>query len=183
MAASPPVLVVYAHPAHERARVNPVLMASAQGVAGVDVHDLYEAYPDFLIDVEAEQERLLSHAAVVLQFPMFWYSTPALLKEWLDLVFLHGFAYGEGGTRLVGKTMLVATTTGGGAAAYGPRGGNRFTIEELLRPLEQTAALCGMRWADPFVTHGAATLDDAAITRAQRAYVARLTALAAEGAR
>lgn len=179
MSAASPVLLVYAHPAHERARVNPALMAAAKGVAGIDVHDLYEAYPDFLIDVEAEQQRLLDHAAVVLQFPMFWYSTPALLKEWLDLVFLHGFAYGEGGTRLVGKTLLVATSTGGQSQAYGPRGGNRFTIEELLRPLEQTAFLCGMAWADPFIVHGAATLTEAGLASAQASYTVRLAALAA----
>ena len=183
VSAAPPVLVVYAHPAHERARVNPALTRAAEAVAGVEVHDLYEAYPDFLIDVETEQARLIRHSAVVLQFPMFWYSTPALMKEWLDLVFLHGFAYGEGGTRLVGKTMLVATSTGGQSVAYGPSGGNRFTVEELLRPLEQTAFLCGMRWAEPFVVNGAATLDDGSLAAAQAAYAARLSALAAEVAR
>ena len=62
---------------------------------GVRLHDLYEAYPDFLIDVEAEQALLLEHDVIVFQHPVYWYSSPAILKEWQDLVLEHGFAYGR----------------------------------------------------------------------------------------
>jgi len=149
------VLLVFAHPALERSHANTALANAAEAVEGVTFHDLYEAYPDFVIDVEAAQRRLLDHQVIALQFPLYWYSTPALMKEWLDLVWLHGFAYGKGGTRLVGKRLFVACTTGGPAQAYHRRGYNRFTMDEFLRPLEQTADLCGMSWETPFVVHGA----------------------------
>src|SRR3989338_1116681 len=107
----PSVLLVFAHPALERSRANAVLAEAAKQAAGVTFHDLYETYPDFVIDVDAEQEKLLAHQVIALQFPFYWYSTPALLKEWLDLVWLHGFAYGKGGDRLKGKQLFFACTT------------------------------------------------------------------------
>lgn len=175
----PSVLLVFAHPALERSRANAVLAEAGRTADGVRFHDLYELYPDFVIDVEAEQERLLAHQVIALQFPLYWYSTPALLKEWLDLVWLHGFAYGKGGDRLAGKQLFVACTTGGPARAYHRRGQNRFTMEEFLRPLEQTTALCGMSWETPWVVHGARLKDDETIRREADRYRARLEGLAA----
>lgn len=173
------VLLVFAHPALERSRANSVLAETARNAAGVTFHDLYETYPDFVIDVEAEQRKLLDHPVIALQFPLYWYSTPALVKEWLDLVWLHGFAYGRGGDRLAGKRLFVACTTGGQAQAYHARGANRFTMEEFLRPLEQTAALCGMTWETPFVVHGARLKSESQIANEAARYRARLEGLAA----
>ncbi|HRD26742.1 MAG TPA: NAD(P)H-dependent oxidoreductase [Caulobacter sp.] len=175
----PSVLLVFAHPALERSRANAVLAGAGRSAAGVRFHDLYEVYPDFVIDVEAEQQRLLAHQVIALQFPFYWYSTPALMKEWLDLVWLHGFAYGKGGDRLKGKQLFVACTTGGPAQAYHQRGYNRFTMDEFLRPLEQTAALCGMTWETPFVVHGARLKDEAQIRGEADRYRSRLEGLAA----
>ncbi|MBT8395474.1 MAG: hypothetical protein HKO65_11410 [Gemmatimonadetes bacterium] len=148
------VLVLFAHPAFQRSRVNRVLSEAPKRVEGVTFHDLYEAYPDFDIDVATEQELLLAHGSVVLQHPFFWYSTPAILKEWQDLVLEHGWAYGSHGTALRGKTLFNVITTGGREDAYKPEGHNRFTMRELLAPIEQTARLCGMRFLPPFVAHG-----------------------------
>lgn len=171
------VLLVFAHPALERSRANLALSRVAETTPGVTFHDLYETYPDYVIDVEAEQNRLLAHDIIGLQFPMYWYSTPALMKEWLDLVWLHGFAYGKGGDKLVGKRLFVACTTGGPAEAYHKRGYNRFTMEEFLRPLEQTAHLCGMTWENPFVVHGAPLKDEAGLAKKADVYRQRLTSL------
>ena len=148
------ILVLFAHPAFQRSRVNRVLVAAARKVAGVTFHDLYEAYPDFDIDVAKEQELLLAHDFVVFQHPFFWYSTPAILKEWQDLVLEHGWAYGREGTALQGKTLFSVISTGGREEAYQHGGHNRFTMRELLAPIEQTARLCGMRFLPPFVAHG-----------------------------
>jgi len=171
------MLLVAAHPAFERSRVNSRLKHVAEGVDGVHVHDLYEAYPDFAIDVDREQALLLAHEVITLQFPFYWYSIPPLLKEWLDLVWLHGFAYGPGGEALQGKRLFVACTTGAGAKAYHAHGYNRFTMDEFLRPLEQTAHLCGMVWETPFVVHGAAVKDDAALKAEAERYKARIASL------
>ncbi|MEM9554728.1 MAG: NAD(P)H-dependent oxidoreductase [Acidobacteriota bacterium] len=149
------VLVLFAHPALEKSRVNRRLLSAVRDLRGVTVHDLYEAYPFFDIHVEREQELLAAHDVVVLQHPFFWYSTPALVKEWLDLVLEHGWAYGSEGTALRGKLLLSAISTGGREDAYCAEGVNRFTIRQLLAPIEQTARLCGMDYLPPFVVHGA----------------------------
>jgi glutathione-regulated potassium-efflux system ancillary protein KefG len=148
------ILVLFAHPVLERSRVNRRLVETLRGLEGVRVHDLYEAYPTLAIDVRREQQLLLEHDVVVFQHPFYWYSTPAILKEWQDLVLEHGWAYGATGKALVGKITFNALTAGGPAAAYHPEGYNRFTLRELLSPYDQTAHLCGMRYLAPFAVHG-----------------------------
>ncbi len=117
--------------------------------------DLYAEYPDFAIDVDREQGRLLGHEAIVFLHPLYWYSTPAILKEWQDLVLEHGFAYGSEGKALHGKLFFSALTAGGPEEAYRAEGVNHFTIRELLLPLEQTAIMCGMIYLPPFALFGA----------------------------
>ncbi len=156
-----PVLILFAHPALQKSRVNRRLMEGVRDLPGVTFHDLYEAYPELDIDAAREQELLLEHDIVILQHPFYWYSTPAILKEWQDLVLEHGWAYGREGTRLHGKWLLNAMSAGGREVAYQPDGYNRFTIRQLLAPLEQTAVLCGMTYLPPFVVHGTHTLTDA----------------------
>lgn len=171
------VLLTLAHPALERSRANRALAKAAKGLEGVTFHDLYETYPDFAIDIEAEQQKLTAHDVIAVQFPLYWYSTPALLKEWFDLVWLHGFAYGLDGNALAGKRLFAACTTGGAAKAYHAHGYNRFSMDEYLRPLEQTAYLCGMVWETPFVVHGAATKDDEELKAEALRYRARIASL------
>jgi glutathione-regulated potassium-efflux system ancillary protein KefG len=149
------VLVLFAHPVLERSRVNKRLVEAVRGLPDVTIHDVYEAYPTMAIDVAREQELLREHDVIVFQHPFYWYSTPAILKEWQDHVLEHGWAYGAGGTALRGKVTLNATSTGGPAAAYRRDGYNKFTVRELLAPWEQTANLCGMRFLAPFVLHAA----------------------------
>ena len=149
------VLVLFAHPSPDRSEVNWPMMQATAGVEGVTLVDLYAEYPDFRIDVDREQQRLLDHDVLVFQHPLYWYSTPAILKEWQDLVLEHGFAYGSGGNKLHGKVFLDALTAGGLEAAYRAEGYNHFTIGQLLQPLQQTADLCGMTWLPPFALFGA----------------------------
>ena len=131
-------------------------------------HDLYEAYPDFNVDVAREQALLLEHDLIVYQHPLYWSSAPSLLKEWQDLVLEYGFAFGDGGDRLRGKSLLSVTTTGAGAQAYGRDG--HFTLHQLLAPFEHTARFCGMRWLPPFVVHGTLQADDSYFREAATAY-------------
>jgi glutathione-regulated potassium-efflux system ancillary protein KefG len=154
------VLILFAHPAFQKSRINRRLLRAVQGLENVRIHDLYEEYPDFQIDVEREQKLLLDHDIIVLQHPFFWYSGPALLKEWEDLVLEYGFAYGVGGTMLAGKRMLSAITTGGPEAAYRRVGYNYFTIREFLTPFEQTVRFCHMEYLPPFVVFGSFKLFD-----------------------
>jgi glutathione-regulated potassium-efflux system ancillary protein KefG len=171
------LLVLFAHPAFERSRVHRRLAAAATSLPGLTFHDLYEAYPDFDVDVRREQALLTAHDLVVLQHPMFWYSTPALVKQWEDLVLEHGWAYGTGGTALRGRRLLSVITTGGREASYRADGMNRFSVRELFRPLEQTALLCGMEYLPPFVVHGTHRLGEEEIASAASSYRRLLEAL------
>jgi glutathione-regulated potassium-efflux system ancillary protein KefG len=172
------ILVLLAHPAFHRSRANRALVEAVRELEGVTVHDLYEAYPDLMIDVPREQERLEGCELVVVQHPFYWYSAPALVKEWLDLVLTHGWAYGENGTALAGKTWLSAITSGGREESYRAGGDNRFSVEEFLRPFEATAHLCGMRWAAPFVLHASHLTGPASLSDAAARYRERILALA-----
>jgi glutathione-regulated potassium-efflux system ancillary protein KefG len=149
------VLVLFAHPGQRHSKINMTMAKVAKSVEGITFVDLYAQYPTFNIDIDAEQQRLLEHDVLVFQFPIYWYSTPSLLKEWEDLVLEYGFAYGHDGDRLKGKTFLVAATAGGDEEAYGSQGRNHFSLRTLLSPLEQTANLCQMNFAPPFVLFSA----------------------------
>ncbi|MDJ0938686.1 MAG: NAD(P)H-dependent oxidoreductase [Woeseiaceae bacterium] len=151
------LLVYYAHPGHRYSNANRELWRRARSVDGIERVDLYEEYPRFDIDIDREQQRLLDHDVILFQFPMFWYSTPSLIKEWEDLVLEHGFAYGSGGDKLGGKCMMLAITSAGPVEAYTPRGYQHYPIRTFLTPLEQTARLCDMRFAPPYVLFSSLT--------------------------
>jgi len=153
-----PVLVLYAHPSPEVSRVNRFLRETVEGLEGVTLHDLYETYPDFFIDVPREQALLLQHKTIVFQHPFYWYSCPPLLKEWMDRVLEYGFAYGEGGDKLHGKHFVQVISTAGSESRYTRQGLNHFTIAELLRPFEQSAHLCGILPHAPLVTQSVKSL-------------------------
>ena len=169
--------MLFAHPVVEKSRVNRALVARAAGLEGVRVHDLYDAYPDFDVDVAREQALLEAHDVVVVHHPFYWYGTPALVTQWIDLVLEHGWAYGARGKALVGKWWVHALTAGGGADAYRDGGFNRHTVRGMLAPFEQTAYLCGMRFLPPFVVHGTHRLEPpeiAAHAARYRAFLERL---------
>lgn len=155
MANTKKILVLFAHPAYKRSKMNAALRAAIEGLDGVTVHDLYARYPDFLIDVANEQQMCLDHDVLILQYPLYWYSTPAIINEWLDLVFEHGWAYGTNGRALEGKIFFQALTAGGDAASYSALGSNRFTLRQLTLPFQATANLCRMRWLPPYAVLGA----------------------------
>lgn len=147
------ILVLFAHPKRQASVVQRTMLRSIDGLDGVTIADLYAEYPDFDIDVAREQQRLFDHDLIVLQHPFYWYSTPAILKEWQDLVLENGWAYGPGGTRLAGRFLMSAISAGGSEEAYRKEGRNRFSIMELLAPFNQTAYLCSMAYLTPFVIY------------------------------
>jgi glutathione-regulated potassium-efflux system ancillary protein KefG len=157
------VLILFAHPALQKSRVNRRLIRAVQDLDNVTINDLYEEYPEFDIRVQREQELLLSHDIIVFQHPFYWYSSPAILKQWEDLVLEFGFAYGPGGTQLKGKLFLTSITTGGSISSYGREGGNHYSIREFLAPFEQTAKLCGMIYLPPYVIPGSLAFKESEI--------------------
>jgi glutathione-regulated potassium-efflux system ancillary protein KefG len=163
-------LVVFAHPNVTGSRAGRSLRDAVAGLPGVTIHDLYGEYPDFFIDVKREQNLLLNHDLVVLQHPFFWYACPPLLKMWLDDVLELGWAFGENGTHLRGKTLWSVVTTGGARSTYAMEGANRFEMQTFLSPFDQTAHLCGMLYPEPFVLHEVRSLDDVELAQASERY-------------
>jgi glutathione-regulated potassium-efflux system ancillary protein KefG len=164
------VLILFAHPALEKSRVHWRLLQRLPELPTITFNDLYEEYPDLDIDVGREQALLVDHDLIVLQHPFFWYSTPPILKQWQDLVLEHGWAYGRGGTALRGKAMLNVLSAGGPLQTYRREGHNRFTVRELLAPVEQTARLCGMRYLPPYVVWGSHRLEEEEIEHEAERY-------------
>ena len=171
------VLVVFAHPALEKSRVNRRLLQVLPDLPGVTLDDLYERYPDFDVDVKREQALMEQHDIILLHHPFYWYSVPALLKQWIDLVLEHGWAYGTGGTALKGKWMVNAVTAGGGADAYRGGGPGGFTVRSMLAPMEHTALLCGMRYLPPFVIYGTHRLQAPELERCAADYASMVESL------
>src|SRR5687768_2477921 len=126
------VVLVFAHPYPNRSRANRRLLKEVRDLTGVEVRSLYDLYPDFGIDVEAEQAALLRADIVVWQHPLYWYSVPGLLKLWFDKVLARGWAYGEGGTALHGKRCLWVTTTGGDTEAFESSGIHAHSFEAFV---------------------------------------------------
>lgn len=154
------VLILFAHPRFEKSRVNSSLLRDAGNISGVRIHDLYEQYPDFNIDIEKEKDLLLGHDIIVWHHPVYMYGVPPLLKQWMDMVLEHGWAYGKGGIFLKDKIVFNALTTGGKRDAYVQGGHNGYPIRTFLLPYEQTAKLCNMQYIPPFVVHGTYLLTD-----------------------
>ncbi|KLV05613.1 MULTISPECIES: glutathione-regulated potassium-efflux system ancillary protein KefG [Photobacterium] len=150
----PRVLVIYAHPDPQASIANRDMLRAIADLPHVTVHDLYAAYPDFFIDVSRERALVQQHDVIVFQHPLYMYSCPALLKEWMDVILTKGFAHGEG-EQTLGKYWRSVVTTGGAAEAYTPDGYNRSSIDDILRPFELCAALCRMEWIPPLVLHWA----------------------------
>ena len=170
------IVVLVAHPQQEHSRINHKLMvAAARSTApSIEVRDLYALYPDYLIDVAAEQAQLAAARLIVWQHPIHWYGMPPLMKLWLDEVFAFGWAYGPGGDRLRGKDLWLVASTGGAETSYQPSGTNRYFFDAFLPPYEQTAALAGLRFLPPLLLHGAHRITEAELNIHEQTYAQRL---------
>ncbi len=162
------VLIVFAHPSYETSRINRAFCEAVKDIPGITLHDLYQTYPEQLIDVPREQALLEECDVLILQHPLYWYSCPALMKNWIDSVITLGWAYGQdsqgkSGDALKGKSFIQVISSGGSEDVYQRGGYNNFTLAELLRPFEQTADLCDMPYRQPFLTQDLRKLDAAGI--------------------
>ena len=175
--------LIYAHPYPDRSRAGRALLAAVRDLPGLQVRSLYNLYPDFDINVEAEREALAAADLIVWQSPFYWYGLPSLLHLWIEKVLAHGWAYGAGGTRVRGKSVLWVATTGAPAEAYAPGQVHGHRFETFVPAVSQTAIFCGMRFLDPpVVLHGAHRISDAELRAAAAAYRRRLEALMEIGA-
>ena len=170
------ILVLTAHPDLATSRINRAWHRALSDTPGVTTRDLTAiGGPQMKFDRQEEQDLLLAHDRMVFQFPFYWYSSPPILKAWTDHVLSYGFAYGPGGNKLNGREFLCLVSTGGPDSSYHAGGYNNFSMSELLRPFQQTAHLTGMTYLRPFVLHGLAQADEAALSASLPRMIAHVT--------
>ncbi len=173
------ILILFAHPRFERSRAQARLVRHIPKLPNITVHDLYERYPDFNVNLAYEKELLARHDIIIWQHPFYWYSAPPLIKQWIDIALELGWAYGPGGTALTGKIFFNAITSGGPREAYTREGYHQFTVQEFLTPFRRTTTLCHAIYWPPFVVHGTHRLDDAGLQQHASMYRRLLERLAA----
>ncbi len=136
----PKTLMILAHPRIEESIGNKIISELTNKEDDVEIRHLNSLYPDFKIDIKAEQEAMENADTIIFQYPLYWYSTPAILKEWIDQVFEYGFAFGTG-AKLTGKKVIVSVTIGSGKKDY-----PQEVIDKMLFPFQGLAAYCKMNY-------------------------------------
>lgn len=111
-------------------------------------------YPDYKINVQVEQSKLVKADVIVLQFPVFWYNMPSLLSRWMEETLQHGFSHGSTGDKLQGKKLLASFTSGAPESMYHKDALMGYEIEEFLAAIKATCKLCGMEFAGYIYTGG-----------------------------
>ncbi|WP_103997565.1 NAD(P)H-dependent oxidoreductase [Paenibacillus sp. UNC499MF] len=148
-------LVIVAHPSLETSVINKRWIEElSKFPEKYTVHDLHKAYPDGKIDAEKEQRLIESHGSFVLQFPIYWFNCPPLLKKWLDDVLAYGWAYGSGGDKLKNRKAALAVSAGIKREDYREEGRYRYTLEQLLAPFETTFLYCEADYRSFFAHYG-----------------------------
>lgn len=141
------LLIVSGHPDLRESFANKIILGELQRhFPEAEFALLDQLYPNYQIDVIIEQQRLIRAEVIVFQFPFFWYGIPALMKKWMEDVFLHGFSHGSTGNKLHAKKLVVSFTSGAPEEMYRYDGLQNYPIEDLLSPLKQFANLCGLEW-------------------------------------
>lgn len=164
------VLILFAHPILEQSRVHRRLLQALAGMEQVSLHDLYQCYPDFFIDSAQEHKLLQQHQHIVMQFPLYWFSTPSLLKEWQDLVLPQPGRNLPEALDLRGKTLSLAVSFADSLTAPGLPAQPDAALEALFLPLQMTARRAGLTWCPPFLIPQASQLDDTQLTLAAEGY-------------
>ena len=142
------ILLVVAHPNIEASVGNKAIIKKFLSlIPETEIDELYKLYPDYRIDVKKEQEKLNRADFIILQFPMYWYNAPSLMRKWFEDVLEHGYAYGSTGKALQGKKLLVSLTTGAPIDAFKIGGFQNFSLDDLTKGFHQLANLCSMNWA------------------------------------
>jgi len=148
-------LIILGHPNIEQSLANKTIIKELeQSDLEIEIRSLTQLYPDYKIDIKAEQEDLLRHKNIVFQYPLYWYNMPAILKLWFDMVLEYQFAYGSKGDKLKGKNFIPSFTVGAPESEYHTLGEHHFRVSEFCKNLEQTAYYTQMNFVEPFYFHG-----------------------------
>ena len=149
------ILIVSGHTDLKDSAVNKTILEELKKeLPQAEFDYLDRLYPDFQIDIPAEQEKLVKADVIVLQFPIFWYAMPSLMSRWMEQAFQHGFSHGSTGDKLKGKKLVVSFTTGAPEELYHRDGVMGYEIEDFLPPVKATCGLCQMEFSGFVYTGG-----------------------------
>lgn len=149
------VLIISGHTDLKASVANKTIIETIeQRLPDAEICKLDELYPDFKIDIEAEQKKLLKAEIIVLQFPVFWYSAPSILERWMEETFQHGFSHGSTGNKLKGKKLVLSFTTGAPAAMYSKEGPMKHEIDDFLTCYKAMCGLTQMEYSGYIYTGG-----------------------------
>lgn len=168
-------LVVVAHPDIETSVINKAWLAELRKYPELyTVHELYNVYPDWQIDVAQEQKLIEAHEKIVLQFPVFWFSSPPLLKKWLDDVLTYGWAYGSGsGYKMQNRKVALAVTAGIKEQDYSITGRYKYSLDEILLPFEITTNYVNATYGSYYAFYGTESASDVTAEQVNNIEVAR----------
>lgn len=139
------------------------------------IHELYKTYPSEKIDVKHEQRLIEQHENLILQFPVYWFNCPPLLKKWLDEVLTYGWAYGKDGHQMAKKKVGLAVSAGIQESDYEAQGRYKSSLQNILSPFELTMQYVNADYQPLFAFYGATNEPEAGygITPAQVAQSAQ----------
>lgn len=165
------ILVISGHPDYKHSLANRAILDDFHRlVPEADIVYLDAEYPDFKIDVEREQRRLLEADTVIFEFPFWWYSAPSLMRRYFEEVLTHGFAYGSEGTALHGKKLIFSITIGGTKESYSDLGKQGLAMDTFLAQFKALSNLCGFVGREPILSYGMMLLDPNDKAAAERFY-------------
>ena len=145
-------LLILSHTYWQDSKANKALANAATELDFVKLHNINEIYKDGKIDAEKEIALIKEADFIVFQFPLFWFSTPSLMKEWQDVV-LTKIMHSDYSKILQGKKFGIVTTLGGAKNTYD--GHHGYTLNELLRPIYYSFKYSGATCIDEFAIYSA----------------------------
>ncbi|MFQ1055077.1 NAD(P)H-dependent oxidoreductase [Gilliamella apicola] len=146
-------LIVLGHPNIEQSIANKAIIESLQEhITNLEIRNIHQLYPDYKINVQEEQAALLRHDLIVLQYPMYWFNMPAILKLWFDEVLTYQFAYGSQGDKLKDKKLLQSLTVGQVKENYQKYSSE--LINNLLESVKVSALYTQMKYLPPILLYG-----------------------------
>ncbi|MDX7985850.1 NAD(P)H-dependent oxidoreductase [Xenorhabdus sp. 12] len=153
-------LMILAHPNIQQSAANKTIVEELKkSNIELEIRDIYNLSPNYNIDVAAEQEALLRHDFIILQYPMYWFNMPAILKVWFDQVFEYQFAYGSKGYKLKNKKLLPSFTVGQPERNFKL---DEYTsrMDNFLEPIKKSAEYSKMHYIEPVILYEIASVYD-----------------------
>lgn len=140
------VLLVTGHTYEQHSVANKLIIKGIkERIPSIKEDNLAQLYPDYRINVKAEQEKLLWADTIIIQVPLFWFAIPSIVMRWIEEVLVRGWAYGSNGKALQGKNILVGITAGSPTNAY-EEGTKGVGINDINKHLNTMFSFCGMNY-------------------------------------